>query len=593
MSLVSEIDGSGAGGRTDVSVRADAADPRSAHARREVLATALCLGSAAAVVALLGWGLQSGPLSGDPVLSGSIVAAAVLLGLGGLTCMWTLPRVDVKWRRDGWTATAILISLTGLAVLGWSDGPAVLRSTGGVVGPLIVPALLEPVARRALRPRAAAWLMWVSVGLVAGASFTVYLVRDPFHDPECWSDCALQDVAPLPSRPATEVVVRAFAVAVALVAFTSWALVARMLARQRRVTTLLGLAVATTATLALTAAASLSLLADHAAKTLSMAIMATMLAVFGVLIAVDPVLALRRRRLLRQLAFALGEAPAPGTLEPALARALGDRELRVAYWLPESRMYVAADGREVPEAAGWTVTLSRDDEPLAALHLGRTDRNPTEVQELVGSAARLAIDSERLEAEIRAQLAELQGSRQRIVAAADGSRRRVERTIHDVVQAELLGALFDLARARNVADQAGDRVASDQLAEISGEVGAVVASIREFARGVYPAALDASGLAAALGALADDAPVVLTVQDTLTTRLPAELERTIYLLVQHVVAHAVADLAVRINRVGPEVVVRISDVREPLPDHLTDRIGALGGRYRVQGVQVEVSLPCR
>ncbi len=292
------------------------------------------------------------------------------------------------------------------------------------------------------------------------------------------------------------------------------------------------------------------------------------------------------------MAFALGEAPAPGTLEPVLARALGDRELRVAYWLPESRMFVAADGRPVPEAASWTVTLSRDDEPLAALRLGRTDRNPAEVQELVGSAARLAIDSERLQAEIRAQLAELKDSRQRIVAAADDSRRRVERTIHDVVQAELLGALFDLARARNTADLEGDRVAGEQLAEISTEVGAVVAGIREFARGVYPAALDAAGLAAALGALADDAPVVLTVDNALANRLPAEVERTIYLLVQHLVGHAVADLAVRIDEIGPEVVVRITDVHDSLPDHLTDRVGALGGRWRVQGVQVEVALPC-
>ena len=161
-----------------------------------------------------------------------------------------------------------------------------------------------------------------------------------------------------------------------------------------------------------------------------------------------------------------------------------------------------------------------------------------------------------------------------------------------MVQAELLGALFDLARARNAAVKAGDRDAGERLAEVSGEVGTVVANIREFARGVYPAALDTAGLAAALGALADDAPVVLTVDNALTARLPAELERTIYLVVQHVVGRAVGDLWVRIDRVGPAVVVLIADVREPLPDHLTDRIGALGGRCRVQGVQVEVALPC-
>ena len=70
--------------------------------------------------------------------------------------------------------------------------------------------------------------------------------------------------------------------------------------------------------------------------------------------------------------------------------------------------------------------------------------------ESVGSAARLALENERLQAQLRAQLVELRESRARIVKAGDEERRRLERDLHDGAQQRLLGsgwASSSLARA--------------------------------------------------------------------------------------------------------------------------------------------------
>ena len=435
-----------------------------------------------------------------------VAAAAASLTLGGVLCVWILAGVGVGWHADGWAAAAVLVCLAGGVVLG-CGGCGAMGSLGGRdAGPAAAPALLEPVARRALGNR----LVAAVAGAVVGAtSLAVYAVRDPFHDPGCWVDCSLRNVAPLPSRSAAAMVVPALVVTELVVAVLAVTLAARLGARRRREAvgwpdrTIAGLAAVSA-----TAFAILGLISDHDGRVATIAVGAAGLTVLGLAMAAQPVLAGLRRGRLRKLAFALGTAPAPGTLEPTLARALGDKDVRVAYWLPESLIYVDAAGTPMPSAADWTVRLTRGDEPLAALRLGRTDRDPGEVEQLVGSAARLAIDSERLQAEIRAQLGELRASRRRIVAAADDTRRSVERTIHDVVQAELLGALYELARARASAEQAGQRATADELGGIAEDVRGLIATIREFARGVYPAALDSAGLSAALGALADDAPVV-------------------------------------------------------------------------------------
>ena len=167
-----------------------------------------------------------------------------------------------------------------------------------------------------------------------------------------------------------------------------------------------------------------------------------------------------------RLAEALGAAPPPGSLGPALARSLGDDGLEVAYWLPSSQRYVDASGRTVDPAPGHgqaSTAIVRNGQPVAlVIHDGAL----TPERE-IGAAARLAVDNERLRAEILAQLDDVRASRSRIVETADLVRRRLERNVHDVAQQRLLAASFELRLAQTEAITSGDAGLADRLSTAS------------------------------------------------------------------------------------------------------------------------------
>src|SRR5262249_27359815 len=154
--------------------------------------------------------------------------------------------------------------------------------------------------------------------------------------------------------------------------------------------------------------------------------------------------------------------------------------------------------------------LGAEESPVAALvH----DPILLERHTLLASAAaavRLALENERLQAELRAQLAELQASRQRIVAAGDDERRRLERDLHDGAQQRLLslGLALQLARARLGPHANG---ATELLTEADHELRAALDELRELARGIHPAVLTERGLAAALRSLVDRALVPVSI----------------------------------------------------------------------------------
>ena len=156
--------------------------------------------------------------------------------------------------------------------------------------------------------------------------------------------------------------------------------------------------------------------------------------------------------------------------------------------------------------------------------------------EAAGSAARLALENERLQAELRSQLLRLRESRARIVRAGDEERRRLERDLHDGAQQRLLGVGMALQLLKSkVRDDEG---AIELLDETELEVQGALTELRELARGIHPAVLTDQGLGAAVRTLADRAPIPVEVNDT-TDRLPAHVETAIYF----VVAEALANVA--------------------------------------------------
>jgi signal transduction histidine kinase len=295
----------------------------------------------------------------------------------------------------------------------------------------------------------------------------------------------------------------------------------------------------------------------------------------------------------------------PGELRPALARAIGDPSLELALWLPERGTWADESGTEVslPESRDRAVTYIGHD--LAALVHDPVFLHQPALLEAVGSAARFALENEQLQAELRAQLAELRESRARIVRAGDEERRRLERDLHDGAQQRLLGIGMALQLLRS----SGDPEAQRLLDETQVEVQAALAELRELARGIHPAVLTDHGLGAAVRTLAERAPVPVQVTAT-DERFPGEIETAVYFIVAealtNVAKHADASKVwVTVERMNGAVHVEVRDdggggagldggggLRG-----LADRAGALDGRLAVDsppggGTRVSVEIPC-
>ena len=136
-----------------------------------------------------------------------------------------------------------------------------------------------------------------------------------------------------------------------------------------------------------------------------------------------------------------------GPVRELLAERLGDRSLNIAYWLPEREIFVDDAGRQVScptrarAARGRRSTAAASGSPRSSTTPSSTPRPSSSPPP---PAAALAIDNERLKAELRARVEELRVSRLRIVEAADDARRRIERDLHDGAQQQLVSLALDL-----------------------------------------------------------------------------------------------------------------------------------------------------
>ena len=194
---------------------------------------------------------------------------------------------------------------------------------------------------------------------------------------------------------------------------------------------------------------------------------------------------------------------------------------------------------------------------------------------------------------------ELTASRARIVAAADNTRRRIERDLHNGAQQHLISLALQL-RAAQAAVPPGARLLAARLGQLTAELTDVVDELREFARGIHPAILARGGLRPALGALArrSDTPVDLAVR--IDGRLPEPVEEAAYYLVSEALTnaakhagasavHVEVDADVTADRHGVLRVCIHDDGRGGADSNrgsglvgLKDRVEALGGWLTVQ-----------
>jgi len=312
-----------------------------------------------------------------------------------------------------------------------------------------------------------------------------------------------------------------------------------------------------------------------------------------------------------ELVVELGRAPEQGRLRDALARALRDPTLELGYWIPESGEYVDVDGRAVsanPPARRAVTILERRGEKVAALvHDAALRENPS-LLDAVSSAAGLALENERLLADLRSQLEQTRESRARIVGAGDAERRRLERNLHDGAQQRLVAVSLQMGRAAGKIED-DPQGAAALLETTRGELGLALEELRELARGIHPAVLTERGLLLALKSLAARAPIPVRVAADLPARLSAPLEAAVY----YVVAEALTNTAKYANAKTASVELTCENGRVNVLVHddgvggadpragsglrgLRDRIEAFDGSLTVTsprngGTLIDVDLP--
>jgi signal transduction histidine kinase len=302
------------------------------------------------------------------------------------------------------------------------------------------------------------------------------------------------------------------------------------------------------------------------------------------------------------------------SLRDALADALGDGSLSVAYWSRSSERYVDSHGQpvELPPRGSHarTVTeIEREGLPVAAIVHDTALLDEPGLVRVAGAAAALALENERLEAELKARVAELQVSRRKVIEVGMAERRALERNLHDGAQQRLVALSLQLGLARTKLRTDPD-VAERILDGARVELANALEELRELARGIHPAILTDRGLPAALEALAGRAPVPVEIETVPDARMPMPVEAVAYFVVAesltNMAKYADAEYAtVRVVRENGYAVVEIEDNGIGGADPsagtglrgLADRLAAVDGRLEINspagvGTTVRARIPC-
>ncbi|MEU9831292.1 sensor histidine kinase [Streptosporangium sp. NPDC048047] len=314
-----------------------------------------------------------------------------------------------------------------------------------------------------------------------------------------------------------------------------------------------------------------------------------------------------------ELVVHLSRRERPDTLRDELAATLRDPGLTVGYWTADQDRYVDADGRPVDLDPGRGRAVTRVDQgeaPLAVLvHDAALLEQPLLVEAACAAAA-LALENERLTADLRARLRQLAASRRRMLQWGEAERRRIERDLHDGVQQRLLSVAMTLGLAEAAGANPGR--AAPLIGEAKTAVLAALDDLRAVSHGIHPPVLTERGLAGAVKELAAVSSVTVAVTCDLEAAgpLPQSVETAAYYIVNEALAnvtrHAAASKAwVRLARHEGRLLVEVGDDGAGGADPargsglagLADRAEANGGRLTIdsppgEGTVLRVVLPC-
>jgi signal transduction histidine kinase len=294
------------------------------------------------------------------------------------------------------------------------------------------------------------------------------------------------------------------------------------------------------------------------------------------------------------LVIELGRGRSPDIREQ-LAKALGDPNLLVGYWLPEAGQFVDFEGRPLPTTAGndprlRTTLLPSTEEPVAAIVHDTAALDQGALLQAVAAAARLAAANARLRAEVRARVNETVESRRRLVEASHEERERLGRRLRDGAERKLHAVVEDLRRAR---ESAGTATIIDRIGRGEEQVARTQDELVRLARGLHPRALAELGLASALAGLADLYPLTVNLDVVVTEAMP-EASACAYFVCAEALANAakhssasVVRVVVRSREQTLHVTVSDDGIGGAAVDQgtglggLADRVEALGGTFSV------------
>ncbi|MDQ6846780.1 MAG: sensor histidine kinase [Candidatus Dormibacteraeota bacterium] len=209
--------------------------------------------------------------------------------------------------------------------------------------------------------------------------------------------------------------------------------------------------------------------------------------------------------------------------------------------------------------------------------------------------AGLVLKNVGLTADLQARLVDLRASRQRLVAAQDDERRKLERNLHDGAQQHLVAIKVKLGLAEMFTSKDPEK-AKATLAALKGDADEALETLRDLARGIYPPLLADKGLPAALRSQAAKATLPVTVHAEGVVRYPQETEAALYFCtleaLQNVQKYAQASAAiVRLRDDGESLSIEVADdgrgfdaasvARGAGLTNMEDRLDSLGGVLEV------------
>jgi signal transduction histidine kinase len=556
--------------------------------------------------------------------AGSSASAAA----GELTAGWTLVAAGLAawWRRPRVPAGPLAV-LAGFAWftpdwIGWQTGPAAVRALalaaqGLTLAAVVQLALGAPTGRpSSALARRLIITTWSATVVIAIGRVLFY---NPFTDPACVTWCTANPLLLHDSQTVARALDWADVGLCAFVAVGVASLGGRSVAHATTAARRMLLPVVVPAALFIAAWTLRVILVattpdENPARAIPMASFAGRAVGLG-LMALGLVWSIGRAArgatMMRRLARQAAAGTEDDSLEVALARATGDVSLRLAFPLRDGGRWIDAQGSEIAppqrRADRSVTTILRDGQTVAALLHDPAILDGEALRREIGTAAELAIANERLRAEALVQLHELKASRLRLVETGDAERRTLERDLHDGAQQRLVSLAIALRMAQSAFDEQGAGAAGASLREAGDRLDRAITELRELAHGIHPVELSDEGLAAAVEALAEGAPMLLGALPA--QRLPPSVEAAAYVLVEEAIRRAAARQhgpapGVQAQVADGKLVVEVEDRGEDSPQRaladlvsVADRVRALDGLLTVEstsdgGVLIRAELPC-